>query len=151
MTKFEIKFKRFVPRFRRSFSLQLLAFSLCLMAVIGRAQSNPPPVLHFGWLSNQLQISILNPAAGRVYQIQERSSVDNSTSWTPQFLTLPGQTNFTIAPQSNSCQFYRAWLVPDAPPQILSFTASPTTVPAGGGNVTLHWTVAGATGLSLNN
>jgi hypothetical protein len=108
-------------------------------------------VLNVSWRSNQLQVSILNAATGRVYQIQRRGSLDNSTDWVPQFLTLPGQTNFTIAPPSNTSQFYRAWLVPTTPPQILSFTASPATSPTGGGSVTLRWSVAGATGLSLNN
>src|SRR5262249_29411444 len=41
-------------------------------------------------------------------------------------------------------------LVPDVPPQIFSFNASPATLPANG-NITLHWNVAGATGLNINN
>src|SRR5437867_410274 len=95
----------------------ILFFSfLCLMNVTSRAQSNPAPILNIGWRSNQLQVSILNAATGRVYQIERRSSLDNSSSWTPHLLTVPGQTNFTITPQSNSCQFFRAWLVPNVPP-----------------------------------
>ena len=39
--------------------------------------------------------------------------MDNSTNWTQHLLGAPGQTNFTIAPQSNSSQFFRACLVPD--------------------------------------
>ena len=133
----------------RSISLRLLAFSLCLMAVMGRAQSNPLPVLGIGWSSNQLQVAILNALAGRVYQIERRSNLNNSTSWTPHLLTAPGQTNFTIAPQTNASQFFRAWLTPDTRPQILSFIASPATLPTNG-SVTLHWSVTGATGLSIN-
>ncbi len=123
---------------------------LFLVAVAGRAQSDPPPILKMGWLSNQLQVSILNAPTGRVYQIQRRSSPDNSTNWTPYLLTVPGQTNFTITPQTNSRQFFRAFLVPQSLPQILSFTASPATLPTNG-TVTLHWSVAGATAVSLNN
>jgi hypothetical protein len=37
-----------------------------------------------------------------------------------------------------------------APPTIQSFTASPATLPAGGGNVTLAWNVTGATSLALD-
>jgi len=42
---------------------------LCLMTVTSRAQSNPAPVLNIASRSNQLQVSILNAATGRVYQI----------------------------------------------------------------------------------
>jgi hypothetical protein len=123
---------------------------LCAVAVTGRAQSNAVPTLHIGSRSNQLQLSILNAVTGRVYQIQQRTSLGNSTIWTPQLLGTPGQTNFTLSASSNSTRFFRAWLVPDVPPQILSFAASPATL-ASNGNVTLHWSVASATGLSINN
>jgi hypothetical protein len=134
----------------RSVLTTLFFLVVCLGRVASRAQPNPAPILNIGSRSNQLQLSILNAATGRVYQIQQRSGLDNLTSWTPQFLGAPGQTNFTISPQSNSPRFFRAWLVPDTPPQILSFAASPATLVTNG-NVTLHWTVAGATGLSINN
>src|ERR1044071_4927119 len=72
----------------------LLAFlALCSGVVSGRAQSNPAPILNIGWRSNQLQLSIVNAATGRVYQIQQRSNLGSSTSWTPQLLSSPGQTN----------------------------------------------------------
>src|SRR5580765_9014023 len=103
-------------------------FLLCLTMPKARAQSNPPPVLNIGWFSNQLQVSIRNAAAGRVYQLQGRSSLDKSTNWMQAFLGTPGQTNFTVPPQSNSNQFFRACLLSDVPPQILSFTASPATL-----------------------
>jgi len=35
-------------------------------------------------------------------------------------------------------------------PTITSFTVAPTTLPAGGGSITLAWTVTGATTLSIN-
>ncbi len=37
-----------------------------------------------------------------------------------------------------------------SPPSIVSFTATPTTLPPGGGAVTLSWQVTGATGLSIS-
>src|SRR5208283_1684141 len=41
--------------------------------------------------------------------------------------------------------------VPTAsPPSIVSFTAIPTTLPPGGGAVTLSWQVTGATGLTIS-
>ncbi|HXJ71446.1 MAG TPA: hypothetical protein VNM37_01290, partial [Candidatus Dormibacteraeota bacterium] len=86
----------------------------------------------------------------RVYQIQQRSNLNSSASWTPQILGAPGQTNFTIGAASNSPRFFRALLAPAAPPQILSFAASPATL-ASNGPVTLHWNVGGATTLSINN
>jgi hypothetical protein len=135
--------------FRRVFGILFFLF-VCLTTVTGRAQSNAAPILNIGWRSNQLQVSILNAATGRVYQIQQRSNLGNSTSWTPQLLSARGQTNFTIGAPSNSPRFFRAWLVPDVPPQILSFAASPATL-LSNGNFTLHWNVAGATGLSINN
>jgi len=110
----------------------------------------PATALNIGLVSNQVQIPILNPAPGRVYQIQGRSNFDKSTNWIQAILGTPGQTNFTIALQTNSSQFLRACLLPDAPPQILSFTANPATLPTNG-TVTLHWNVAGATTLSINN
>lgn len=39
----------------------------------------------------------------------------------------------------------------DTPPLIATFTANPAVLPAGGGNVTLSWTVYGATSLSISN
>ena len=128
----------------------LCFFLVCLMASIGRAQSNPPPVLKMGWLSNQLQISVLNPAAGRIYQIQGRNGLDKSTNWTQQSIGAPGQTNFTIVPQPNSFQFFRALITTQSLPQILSFAGNPATLPTNG-SATLHWSVSGASGLSLNN
>src|SRR5262245_61521412 len=88
---------RAVRRLRRAFRslLAILCFSfLCLVAAASRAQTNSAPVLSIGWRSNQLQVSILNAVTGRVYQIQQRSDFKNSTSWTPQILGAPGQTNF---------------------------------------------------------
>ena len=129
---------------------RLFSILFCFVTVTGRAQSNPAPILNIGWRSNQLQLSILNAATGRVYQIQQRSNLDKSTTWIPQLLSAPGQTNFTLSPPTNSPRFFRAWLVPNTPPQILSFAASPATL-ASNGNATLHWNVTGATGLSINN
>jgi len=127
----------------------LCFISLCLTMNTGWPQSNPPPVLNIGWLSNQLQLSILNPATGRVYQIQGRSDLDKSTNWTQAFLGTPGQTNFIIPALSNSYWYFRACLLSDLPPQIQSFTASPATLPTNG-TTTLRWSVVGATQLSIN-
>jgi hypothetical protein len=85
-----------------------------------------------------------------VYQIERRGGLDNSSAWTPDLLTMPGQTNLTITPQSSSYQFYRVRLVSNALPQILSFVASPATLPTNG-IVALHWTVSGASALTINN
>src|SRR5262245_38429174 len=119
-------------RMRKSRSRSLLAILfplfLCAVAVTSRAQSSLAPILNIGFRSNQLQVTILNAVTGRVYQIQQRSNVNNSTSWMPQLLGAPGQTNFTLGAPSNSPRFFRAWLVPDVPPQILSFNASPATL-----------------------
>ncbi len=129
----------------------ILSFTLfCLLPAIAQAQTDPPPILNIGYQSNLLQISILNAATGRVYQIQRSGSLDPSAVWTQQFLATPGQTNLILTPQSSSNQFFRAYLMPSALPQILSFTASPATLPAGGGTVTLRWSAGGATGLILN-
>ncbi len=40
---------------------------------------------------------------------------------------------------------------PAAPPAITSFSATPSSVPSGGGSVLLAWTVSGATGLTIDN
>jgi hypothetical protein len=91
---------------------------LCGTTRLALAQSNPPPILKIGWLSNQLQISISNPVTGRPYLIQGRSGWDKSTNWTQQLLGATGQTNFSIVPQSNSSQFFRALLMsPPLPSQ----------------------------------
>src|SRR4051794_38903430 len=95
---------------KNQFQRFLCFFVLYAMADLSRAQSNPPPVLKMVCFSNQLQISILNPAAGSVYQIQRRASLANATNWSQQMLGTPGQTNFTITPQPNSSQFFRVFL-----------------------------------------
>ena len=122
----------------------------CLRSAVGQAQIGPPPILSIGRQSNLVQVSILNAATGRVYQIQQSGSLDQSAVWTQQFLATPGRTNFILTAESNTNQFFRGYLLSAALPQILSFTASPATVPAGGGAVTLRWSTAGTTGLSLN-
>ena len=120
-----------------------------LLTAIAHAQNVPAPILDIGYQSNLLQISILNAAGGRVYQIERSFGLGQSAVWTQQFLATPGQTNFILPPQSNTNQFFRAYLLLTPLPQIFSFTASPATVPAGGGTVTLRWSTAGETGLSL--
>src|SRR6478752_979563 len=71
-----------------------------LVTVTMRAQPSVPPILSIGLRSNQLQLTILNVVTGRVYQIQQRTNLNSSTSWTSQILGAPGQTNFTIGAPS---------------------------------------------------
>src|SRR5215471_1000057 len=138
------------PMTERSLRPALWFIVFFVLIAVGRAQIVSPPILNIGRQSDQVQISILNAGTGRVYQIQQSGSLASSAVWTQRFLATPGQTNFILTPLSNSSQFFRAYLVPGTLPQIFSFTASPATLPTGGGVVTLRWSTAGATGLSLN-
>jgi hypothetical protein len=67
-------------------------------------------------------------------------------------LTFPG-ANQSLAVASGTVLTFGIALSSDVPaaPTIASFSASPTSLPVGGGSVALTWSVSGATALSVDN
>jgi hypothetical protein len=97
--------------------------------------------------SNQWNISIVNPIANHVYRIEKRNALNDPGGW--QFHAQI-TSNFTIIPQSVPSQFFRAVLLTQALPTIVSFNANPATL-AASGSANLHWVVNDATGLRIDN
>jgi hypothetical protein len=97
--------------------------------------------------SNRWNVSIVNPIPNHLYRIEKRNALNDPAGW--QFHTQV-TSNFTIIPQSLPSQFFRAVLLTQALPTIVSFTASPATLLASG-SANLHWVASNATSLKIDN
>ena len=93
-----------------------------------------------------LNVSVVNPVPGHAYRIEKRAFPNDAAGW--QF-HLQTTSNFSVAPLTNSSQFFRAILLTQALPQIVSFTASPATL-SSNGNATLNWVVTDASNVKIN-
>lgn len=114
------------------------------------SQSTNSPVLKVSpdsSVSNSWTISISNPVLNHIYRIEKRNALNDPAGW--QFHTLV-TSNFTLVPQSVPSQFFRAVLLTQALPTIVSFNVSPATLPASG-TASLHWLVNDATSLKIDN
>lgn len=132
--------------------LPLVTFTaaLTLAHFSGYSQSSNSPVLKVSPDSsgtNKWNISIVNPVLNHVYRIENRNALNDPVGW--QFYTQV-TSNFTIAPQSIPSQFFRAVLLTQALPTIVSFAASPATLSANG-TVNLHWVINDANNLRIDN
>jgi len=78
--------------------------------------------------SNRPTFSILNPVPRHLYRIEKRNAA-NAGAWQFHVQTM---SNFSIIPQAIPGQFFRAVLLTQALPEIVSFTASPATLSASG-------------------
>ena len=96
--------------------------------------------------SNRLDVSIVNPVPRHLYRIEKRDAL-NSGAWRFHIQTM---SNFSIIPQAVPSQFFRAILITQALPQIVSFSISPATLSASG-SASLHWVVNDATDLRIDN
>jgi hypothetical protein len=128
-----------------------IAAHLLVIGVCGHAQpsTNNPILAVTPDLSgtNRWNISIVNPVPRHVYRIEKRNALNDGSVWQFHAQTT---SNFLIVPQSSPSQFFRAGLLTQALPEIVSFTASPATLSASG-NANLHWVVNDATGLKIDN
>lgn len=97
--------------------------------------------------SNRWNGSILNPVPRHVYRIEKRSLLNSGAGWQLHTQTV---SSFSIVPQSAPSQFFRALLLTQALPEIVSFTASPATLPTNG-TASLNWIVNDAALLRLDN
>jgi len=96
--------------------------------------------------SNRLNFSIVNPVPRHLYRIEKRNAA-NTGAWQFHVQTM---SNFSIVPQPVPTQFFRAVLITQALPEIVSFTVSPATL-AASGPANLHWVVNDATNLRIDN
>src|SRR5215470_11347670 len=134
------------------FRIPIVAFCalLTLAAVSSYAQSTNNPLLRVSpdpSGSNVWDISIVNPIPNHLYRIEKRSALNNTNGWQFHVQTM---SNFSIVPQAIPSQFFRAVLITQALPQIVSFTVSPATLSASG-SANLHWLVKDATSLRIDN
>ncbi len=127
-----------------------LAVLIAFVDFCGYAQSTNNPVLAVSLDpsdSSRWIISIVNPVLNHAYRIEKRNALNDSAGW--QFHTQV-TSGFTITPQAVRGQFFRAALITQALPAIVSFTASPATLPSSG-SANLHWVVNDDTSLKIDN
>jgi len=123
---------------------------LSLAEFPGYTQSTNNPLLNVSpdpSGSNRWNVTIVNPIPNHVYRIEKRNALNDPAGW--QFHTQV-TSNFTIIPQSFPSQFFRAVLLTQALPTIVSFTASPATLSASG-SANLRWVASNATSLKIDN
>jgi Right handed beta helix region len=80
--------------------------------------------------------------------------VGNVTGLTSTVVNVTSTTTFTLTGTNSSGTGTASRTVTVAPtpaPTIASFTATPSSLPPGGGNVTLAWTTSGAATLAIDN
>ena len=126
-----------------------VALSFAVTKGVGAQTSNNVPVLAIapdGSGSNSFIVSVTNAEPGRVYRIEKCVSPNDPAGW--QF-HLQTTSNFSVAPLANSSQFFRAMLLTQALPEIVSFNINPATL-SSNGPATLNWLVNGATRVTLD-
>ncbi len=79
------------------------------------------------------------------------SSTGSNITYTAPATPGNVQLRASAAGDANISQTLSLSVQAGSPPIIQSFTATPGSLPAGGGNVTLAWNVTGATSLALDN
>ena len=132
----------------RVFVVVALSFVVAKSAVA--QSSNTAPVLAIapdGSGSNSFVVSVTNPVPGHVYRIEKCAVPNDPAGW--QF-HLQTTSNFTVVPLANSSQFFRAILLTQALPDIVSFNINPATL-SSNGPATLNWSVNGATHVTLDH
>jgi hypothetical protein len=139
-------------KFSFYFRIPFVAFCafLTLAAVSSHSQSTNNPLLKISpdpSGSNVWNISIVNPILNHLYRIEKRSALNDVAGWQFHVQTM---SNFSIVPQAIPSQFFRAVLITQALPQIVSFSISPATLSASG-PANLHWLVNDATNLRIDN
>ncbi len=97
--------------------------------------------------SNTWNITVTNPMPGHVYRIEKRGQLNDAAGWQFHVQTT---SNFSVTPLANSSQFFRAILLTQALPDIVSFNINPATL-SSNGPATLNWSVNGATGVTLDH
>lgn len=134
--------------------VQALAFAAALSFVgstrVDAQISNNIPVLAIApdaSGSNRWNVSVTNPVPGHVYRIEKRAAMNDAVGW--QF-HLQTTSNFTVTSLANSSQLFRAILLTQALPSIVSFNINPATLPSNG-PATLNWNVNGATRVTLDH
>jgi hypothetical protein len=94
------------------------------------------------WTASDANTLSIDHGIGNVSgQVSASVNVSATTTFT---LTATNAIGTTTATTTVTVQ-------PPAVPTITSFTATPASLPAGGGNVTLNWATIGATSLSLSD
>src|SRR6185437_7263294 len=96
--------------------------------------------------SGAWNITVTNPVPGHAYRIEKRAALNDATGW--QF-HLQTTSNFSVT-FTNSSQFFRAMLLTQALPNILSFNINPATLPSNG-PATLNWAVNGASHIAIDH
>ena len=97
--------------------------------------------------SNIWNVTVTNPVPGHVYRIEKRATLNDAAGWQFHVQTT---SNFSVIPLANSSQFFRAMLMTQALPDIVSFNINPATL-SSNGPATLNWSVNGATGVTLDH
>jgi hypothetical protein len=131
-------------------ALAFAALSFVVTTGVGAQPSNTIPVLAIapdGFSSNGLMVSVVNPEPGHIYRIEKRAVLNDATGW--QF-HLQTASNFPVVPLVNSSQFFRAILLTQALPEIVSFNINPATL-SSNGLATLNWLVNGASRVTLDH
>lgn len=100
-------------------------------------------VVTLAWTASDASTLTIDQGVGDVSgQVNASANVSTSTTFT---LTATNAIGSTTATTTVTVQ-------PPAAPTVTSFTATPTSLPTGGGSVTLNWaTSGGATSLSLSD
>jgi hypothetical protein len=134
--------------------VQVLAFAAALSFVglthVDALSSNNIPVLAItpdDSGSGAWNITVTNPVLGHAYRIEKRTTLNDAAGW--QF-HLQTTSNFSVTPLANSSQFFRATLLTQALPNIVSFNLNPATLPSNG-PATLNWSVNGATHITIDH
>ena len=97
--------------------------------------------------SGAWNITVTNPVPGHAYRIEKRATLNDASGWQFHVQTT---SNFSITPLPNSSQFFRALLLTQALPNIVSFTVNPATLPSNG-LATLNWAVNGAAHVTIDH
>jgi hypothetical protein len=125
------------------------ALSFVGFTSVGAVVTNNAPVLALtpdDSGSGAWNITVTNPVAGHAYRIEKRTTLTDAAGW--QF-HLQTTSNFSVMP-TNSSQFFRAMLLTQALPNIVSFNVNPATL-SSNGPATLNWAVDGATRVSIDH
>jgi hypothetical protein len=127
-----------------------VALSFVVNESAGAQSSNTVPMLAIApdtSGTNSFIVSVTNALPGRVYRIEKCATPSAAGGW--QF-HLQTTSNFTVAPLANSSQFFRAILLTQALPDIVSFNINPATL-SSNGPATVNWLVNGATRVTLDH
>ncbi len=111
------------------------------ISAFGATPATAPPgggPVTLAWTASNFQSLFIDP----VGSVTSLNALQVSPSVTTTYV-------LTASSQGGTASASTTVTVP--PPQVASFTATPTSLPVGGGPVTLSWNVVGATSVSINN